>query len=53
VSVTATYCPRPYAETRSTTAVVEDLLVYLRLLRAGVMAAPGTPPEAQPHSAVA
>jgi hypothetical protein len=51
--VTATFCPRPYAETRSTTAVVDDLLVYLRLMRSGRLPLPETPSEAQPQPAVA
>jgi hypothetical protein len=51
--VTATFCPRPYAETRDSAAVVDDLITYLRMLRAGLLSLPGTPREAQPQPAVA
>jgi hypothetical protein len=50
---TATFRPRPFAETRSASAVVDDLITYLRLLRHGILPLPMTPSEAQPQPAVA
>jgi hypothetical protein len=49
----ATFRPRDFAETRSTSAVVDDLIDYLRLVRRGILPVPDAPAEAYPQPAVA